>query len=157
MDIFQIMETSEKPLDIIIHFPHIHITKHIFPNEIGDTIHFFHGNSLLEQVQCIFLLDAKKGFEPYRIGCIVIEQFHIGDSFQSLFQVRDVISKATKILLDRQCFFSHHKETSRFVTTRSEIKHLRQSHKAVRFGITKDRQNDGIFIFISKSHWLFFP
>ena len=59
MDALQIMETGEEVLDILFHLRPVHITKHVLANEIGDPIHFFHGDGL-----------AGKGRARHRRRCL---------------------------------------------------------------------------------------
>lgn len=77
MDALQGMEMGEEALDILFHLRPVHITKHILADEIGDPIHFLHGDGLLEKVERVITHNAEERLEFHRIRGVVIEYFHI--------------------------------------------------------------------------------
>ena len=77
MDALQVMETGEEALDILFHLRPVHITKHVLADEIGDPIHFLHGDGLLEKVERVITHNAEERLEFHRIRGVVIEYFHI--------------------------------------------------------------------------------
>ena len=143
-------------LDIFLHFSHIHIAEHIFPHEIGDAIHLFHGHGLLEKVQRVVLGDTEERFEFHGVGIVIIVHIHVERLLQPLLEVQDVAAKVSEIFFDGQRSFAHHKEAGGLVAAGREVEDLCQRHVGVIFRIRKDRQDDGVFIFIAKCHRLLF-
>ena len=91
---------------------HIEGLQHVAAHEVREVAHRLHRDGLVEQFQCLLVLDAETTAKPGPIGRKAVEQLAAAAA-QFLAQGGDVAAEAAEVIGNRECPFGRQEQARR--------------------------------------------
>jgi len=127
--------------------------KHVAAYKVGQVTHRLHGDRLMEQLQRLFILDAKAASKPGAVGRKAVEQL-CAESTQLLSELGYISAEIRKILCNRQSLLRADKETRRLGKRILHPENLRQGHRLEIAGVMENTQDHRIAVVITQRNRL---